>query len=114
MTSEAFFRIHQDAYFETRNEGPPELAANQKFVACVVEIDITEVRLNRAYSMPIRLTWVSGTKSNCEPKPNRDRPAGFLDLSRKFRLFHCSKIVLTSDRQQTEHQNRINSLEVFA
>ena len=43
MASEAFFRVHQDAYLEMRNEEPPELAANQKFVACVVEIDMMEV-----------------------------------------------------------------------
>ena len=45
MASQAFFRVHQDGYLEIGNEEPPELAANQKFVACVVEIDIIKVSL---------------------------------------------------------------------
>jgi len=70
MASEAFFRVHQDAYLGMRSEEPPELAANQKFVACVVEIDFVEVSLVEHIQYPLTLTRVSGAKSKSEPKLN--------------------------------------------
>jgi hypothetical protein len=70
MASEAFFSVHQNAYLEMRGEEPPELAANQKFVALVMEIDIMEVSVVEHIQYPLRLMRISGPKSNCKPKLN--------------------------------------------
>jgi len=68
MGSEAFFRVHQDAYLEMHSENPPELAANQKFVACVVEIDIMEVSQAKHISI---ISWNSSGSQGRNPTVNQ-------------------------------------------